>query len=297
MGVGMRKRYIQLTDTLTDADPRVITLLGEIGVFSFKPTKDKHPNQVVNMGICEPSIISVAAGMATEGLIPFVHTIAPFIVERSYEQLKDDFAYQKLGGNFVSIGASYDDGGLGTTHYCPADVAALKAIPGFQIIIPGTENEMASLMSAIYDNGKPNYFRLSTQANDEDHDVLFGKATVIRKGDKATVIAVGPLLDMVMEAVSDENVTVLYYTTVEPFDRETLRNHCPNRKILLCEPYYYGALTNDIVDTFPEDFVRIRYVGVPHQFLTTYGTCQQINQAVGITAEHVAQQLAALMRD
>lgn len=293
MGVGMRKKYIQLTQELTDKDDRIVTLLGEIGVFSFKPTKDKHPDRVINMGICEQSIISVAAGMASEGLIPFVHTIAPFIVERGYEQLKDDFGYQKLGGNFIGIGASYDDGGLGSTHYCPADVPALKAIPGFQIFVPGTENEAEQLIRDQYANGKPNYFRLSTQANAEDHPVEAGKATVIKRGTQACVVAVGPTLDMVVEAAEGLDVAILYYTTVEPFDKETLRQECSTGKVLLCEPYYYGALTTDVIEAFSGKAVQVATVGVPHKFLTSYGTRDEIDKDVGLSSENIR---AALLR-
>lgn len=295
MGVGMRKKYVQLTEQLTDQDPRIVTLLGEIGVFSFKPTKDKHPDQVINMGICEPSIISAAAGMAVEGLIPFVHTIAPFIIERSYEQLKVDFAYQKVGGNFIGIGGSYDDGGLGTTHYCPGDVLAMKAIPGFQIFVPGTENEMETLIRDQYDNGKPNYFRLSTQSNQSDHEVQFGKATVIKKGSKATVIAVGPALDRVLNATEDKDVTVLYYTTVAPFDLETLRQNDVSRKILICEPYYYGALDTDVIEAFPGENVQIAHVGVPHKLITSYGTRAEIDEDLGITVENISSELSRLV--
>lgn len=295
MGIGMRKKYIQLTEYLTDKDPRVVTLLGDIGVYSFKPTKDKHPNRVHNLGICEPAMISIAAGLALEGLIPFVHTIAPFIVERPYEQLKDDFAYQGLNGNFVSIGASYDDGGLGTTHYCPGDVAALKAIPGFNIILPGTEQEMEALMRSQYDNGKPNYFRLSTQSNREDRAAEFGKALIVKRGGAAAAVVVGPMLDMVLEAAAGLDVTVLYYTTVEPFDRAALRQNCPSRKVLLCEPYYYGVLTTDVLESFEGEPVQVSHIGVPHQFMTNYGTRAQNDENAGISVEHIREKLIALI--
>lgn len=297
MGIGMRKKYIQITEYLTDKDSRVVTLLGDIGVFSFKPTKDKHPDRVQNLGICEPAMTSIAAGLALEGLIPFIHTIAPFVVERPYEQLKDDFAYQGLGGNFVSIGASYDDAGLGTTHYCPGDVSVLKAIPGFQIFIPGTEQEMETLICDQYDNGKPNYFRLSTQCNKEDYKVEFGKACIIKQGKSATIVAVGPTLDMVLEAVDDLDVTVLYYTTVEPFDRVTLRHNCSSRKVLLCEPYYYGVLTTDVLESFEGEAVQITHVGVPHQFMTSYGTKDQNDAEVGLSAKNIREKLTALIAD
>ena len=86
-------------------------------------------NRYYNIGICEPSMVNLAAGFSKVGLNPVVHTIAPFLIERSYEQIKLDFGYQNLNGNFISVGNSYDYAGLGCTHHCPSDVAILSAVP------------------------------------------------------------------------------------------------------------------------------------------------------------------------
>lgn len=294
METNMRKQYILTTDQLSDADERVITLLGEIGVFSFRNIKQKHKNQVQNLGIMEPASIGIAAGLAQEGFIPFFHTIAPFIVERAYEQLKVDFGYQCLCGNFVSVGASYDDGGLGSTHYCPADVPALMHIPNMQIVVPGTAKETDQLICSSYDNGYPTYYRLSTACNRESYYEGFGKAVVIKKGIKATVVAVGPLLEPVLEAVRDLDVTVLYYTTVTPFDKECLCENCASRKVLLCEPYYYGALTTEIM-TALQGAVMMDFVGVDHKFITTYGSKEQIDKDQGISPCEIAAKLRVLL--
>ena len=125
----MRKQFTSTTESILSTDERLVVLLGDIGVFGFRKSFEKFPKRICNIGILEQSTIGVAAGLAMTGFIPLVHTIAPFLVERSFEQLKDDFGYQKLGGNFVSVGASYDYAGLGCTHHCPADVAILKNIP------------------------------------------------------------------------------------------------------------------------------------------------------------------------
>jgi transketolase len=86
-------------------------------------------------------MISLAAGLSKTDLIPVVHTITPFIVERALEQIKVDFGYQKLNGNFISVGNSYDYAGLGCTHHCPGDIAILSSIPGIQLVAPGNDKE------------------------------------------------------------------------------------------------------------------------------------------------------------
>jgi transketolase len=122
----MRKQFVQTVERLLSEDEKIVLLLGDIGVFGFRNSFQKHPKRVYNIGILEQSTVSLAAGMSMTGLIPVVHTITPFVVERCVEQLKNDFCYQKLGGNFISVGGSYDYAALGCTHHCPADVGILR---------------------------------------------------------------------------------------------------------------------------------------------------------------------------
>lgn len=115
----------QLSKTLFNTmriDEKIVVLLGDIGVYLFKHIFEEFPTRIYNMGICEQAIISFAAGLSKEGLIPVFYSIAPFVVERAYEQLKIDFGYQKLRGNFISVGASYDYAALGCTHHCPTEI-------------------------------------------------------------------------------------------------------------------------------------------------------------------------------
>lgn len=295
MGIGMRAQFTNTIEVLSNNDDKVITLLNDIGVFAFRDIKAKYPNRVHNLGILEQSTIGIAAGLSISGYIPFFHTIAPFIVERGYEQLKDDFSYQNINGNFISVGASYDYSALGMTHYCPGDIGALMQIPNMQIVIPGTAKEMDSLICSEYDNGSPTYFRLSEVSNKQDNKVEFSKGLVIKKGVQATVIAVGTMLDKVIEAVGDMDVSVLYYTTIKPFDRETLLKNTESKKILLCEPYYFGGLTNEVIQTFEGDAVALDYVGIPHRVLDCYGTIEEMEKDMNMTSSDIRNKLKKLL--
>lgn len=291
----MRKQFVKTVENLLEQDQKTTLLLGDIGVYGFREAFQKFPDRVYNIGILEQSTIGLAAGLSMTGLIPIVHTIAPFLVERCFEQLKLDFGYQKLGGNFVSVGGSYDYAALGATHHCPADVGILKNIPGMEIVLPGTSQEFDSLLRQTYDNDHPTYFRLSERVNSQSHRAVFGKAHIIKQGKSATVIAVGPILDRVLAAASDFDVTILYYTTLSPFDRETLRNNCPSGKVLLCEPYYRGALAQEIIEALAPESVRLFFSGMPREFLTNYGTSEQHDECLGLTAENIKIQIKKII--
>ena len=294
MGKTMRQ---QLTTTITDLehkDERVITLLNDIGVYAFRFLKEEYPNRVHNLGIMEQASIGIAAGLSMVGYVPFFHTIAPFIVERGYEQLKNDFGYQNINGNFVSVGASFDYSGLGMTHYCPGDVGALMQIPNMQIVLPGTAEEEDRLIKDFYDNGCPTYFRLSENSNAVTQDVAFGKPAVMKEGNKGTVIAVGTMLDKVMEATKEHDVTVLYYTTLRPFDSDVLHQTTKRRAVLICEPYYYGVLASTVLDIFAGEAVQIDHVGIPHEILKTYGTVKDYEKYLHMTASDIKAKLITM---
>jgi transketolase len=201
----MRKQLAKTVLDVMEKDPRVVLFLGDIGVYGFREAFNRFPDRTYNIGILEQASVSVAAGLAIEGMIPVFHTIAPFLVERALEQLKVDFGYQGLGGNFISVGASYDYSTLGCTHHCPGDVQALKTIPGMQIIVPGHPKEFDLAFRFEYANGKPTYFRLSERSNKEPFS-----GYTIKDGAKGTVVAIGPMRDRVIEACQDLDVSNIY---------------------------------------------------------------------------------------
>lgn len=291
----MRKQFVRTVEDLMAKDERLVLLLGDIGVFGFRNAFQRFPTRTYNIGVCEQAMTGLAAGLSKEGLVPVIHSIAPFVVERCYEQLKVDFCYQKLGGNIVSVGGSYDYAALGCTHHCPGDVAVLRMLPGMEIVVPGTPSEYDRLFRSTYADGHPTYFRLSERSNPESFEVVFGRAQVLKQGKLATVIAVGTTLTQVLEGVNDLDVTILYYTTVSPFDAETLKHNCPNNKVLLVEPYYEGVLLPDIMTAFALSPIRVETVGVPHRFLTSYGDQEDHDQTIGLTASGIRSRLEKLI--
>lgn len=287
MTIAMRQQMVQTIEELFTQDERLSLVLADISRDLFNKILQQYPGRAVNLGILEQAAIGVAAGMALEGFIPVVHSIVPFLVERPFEQIKDDFCYQGLGGNFISTGASYDYSTEGMTHHGPGDVQVLKSLPGMQIVVPGATSEFDRLFRAAYANGSPTYYRMSTDTNSIEYPVEFGKLTVVKEGHQATVIAVGHTLSRVLSAISDLDVSVLYCTTVAPFDAETLQVTCQGNSIILVEPYYSGTLVPDLCAAMVHTPVRIEAIGVPHKVLTHYGTPLQHDEAIGLTPQAI----------
>lgn len=291
----MRKLFSSVMADLIARDNRVVTLLGDIGVFSFRNAMKSFPDRVINIGILEQSMVGIAAGLSKQGLVPFVHTIAPFLVERAFEQLKIDFGYQGLRGNFVSVGASSDYSALGSTHHCPGDIALLLTIPGFQIFTPGTSSELSMAIETSYDNGCATYYRLSEKENSRNFSNPEHAGSIVKEGSQCTVIVFGPLLDATVDAIDDLDVEILYFYQLQPLDESLIRAKCKTRKILLIEPFYSHTMNAKISDLFQEK-TKVESVGYPREFMRNYGTLNEHLEFLGITRDRIREKVKALIK-
>jgi transketolase len=288
----MRERAASVACELFRDDPRVAIVLASISRQMFEDAMQHDPRRAVNVGIMEQTMVGVAAGFAMEGFHPIAHSITPFLVERPYEQLKDDFGLQGLGGTFISVGASYDYAAEGGTHHAQGDVGALLQIPGFEVLAPGHADEVEHLLRATYANGRPTYIRTSSATNQRPIHVELGRLAVVRRGVDATVVAVGPMLDRTLRAVHDLDVTVLYATSIEPFDAQTLVSVVGARPLVITvEPWYRGTMSAAIVEALSPVPSRISSIGVPKRFPTAYGTPAEHDAANGLDERGIRRQI------
>ena len=277
-------------------DPRVAVLIAEISLSYFRGAIEHDPRRAVNVGIMEQSLVGVAAGFAMEGFHPIVHTIAPFLAERPFEQVKLDFGYQGLGGTFVSVGASYDYAAEGGTHHAPGDVQAMLSIPRMQVLVPGHASEIDALVRATYANGLPTYVRGSTAVNRDSFDVEPGRLEVVRRGSRATLLAFGPMLSRTLDACSGLDVSVLYATSVEPFDHRGLASLAgPDPLVLVAEPFYEGTSVPAIAESLRHLPSRIVPIGVPRAFLHRYGTAGEHDRALGLDAAGIRRRVSTAL--
>jgi len=292
----MRKEFTRVVEKIFKKNKKTILILGDIGVHGFKKLFNKYPKRTLNIGILEQSTISFAAGLAKVGYIPIVHTIAPFIVARAFEQLKIDFGYQKLRGNFVTVGGSYDYASLGCTHHCPEDINLISNIPSFQITIPGNSHEFHQLFMQSYNNKYPTYFRLSTEENKTNFKVKFGKANLLQKGSEAIIIAIGPVLNYILAFIKKYNVTLVYYTTLRPFDGKILKNIKKfSNKILIIEPFYTGSINHKVYENM-NDKILIKNISIPKVFLNNYGTKKENDDKLGYNSKMIEKEVIKLLK-
>lgn len=285
----MRDTFLDTIDAALDGDQRLAVVLADISAAQLEPARSRHPERVINVGIREQLLISLAGGLALSGMRPVVHTFAPFVVDRPYEQLKLDLAHQGVGAVLVSYGASYDMPQAGRTHQSPADIALIDTLPGWTVHVPGHPDEARRLLLDALPGDDSVYLRLSAASNGRPQGG--DGMRVLRHGRDGVVLAVGPMLDRTLEAVRDLDVTVLYTNTIRPLDTVGLRAaaQAATADVLLVEPYLAGTsahLVNDALGDVPH---RLRSLGVGREpELRRYGQMSDHDSGHGLHSPGIA---------
>jgi transketolase len=289
----MRERFLDVVADGLDAEPRLVLVLAEIDVARVRERDGarRHPERVVNVGIREQLAVSVAGGLALEGMRPVVESYAPFLVERPWEQIKLDLGHQDVGAILVSIAASYDASTEGRTHQAPEDVALLSTLPGWTIHVPGHPAEADAQLRRSFHGDDRVYVRLSEESNVAPH-AANGLALLRRGSDGAPlVVAIGPTLDETATATAELDVSLAYLSTVRPFDGDGLRAAMPGTDVVLVEPYLAGTSAHAIADALLDRPHRLLAIGIRDTELRRYGTRVEQRAAHGLDAAGIRSSL------
>ncbi|MGB7240006.1 MAG: transketolase [Rhodococcus sp. (in: high G+C Gram-positive bacteria)] len=292
-----RERFYRLAPGLLEQDDRLALVLAEIGVGYLEPhIGERIRARVINVGIREQLLVSFASGLALAGMRPIVHTFAPFLIERPFEQVKLDFGHQGVGGILVSSGGSYSMASGGETHFGHRDVALLDTLAGWTVHVPGHADEAEhALREAVRGDGRV-YIRLDGKSN--RHRYADGPGfTVVQTGDLGTVIAVGPTADAVLTATQGRDVTVLYAERIRPFDAHTLRATLTTPDVVIVEPYLSGTSVPYITAALSDVRHRVIGLGVGHHELRKYGTPKEHRNAHGLDVRGISSSLDAFFGD
>jgi transketolase len=286
-----RTRFAQTAAALVDEDLSVALVYAEISGQYFGDVERRHPDRVINVGIREQLLVNVGAGLSLTGMRPIVHTFGSFLVERAFEQVKLGFGHQDVGGVLVGSGGSFDISAGGRTHQAPGDVPLMDTLPGWTIHVPGHADEVEdALRLAVAADGRE-YVRVVSQQNGQAFPVRPGSFHVLRRGAGATVVAVGPTLDPVLEATRGLDVSVLYANVIRPFDSRTLRAVLAAPEVVLVEPYLAGTSSRLVADALADVPHRLLALGVRSEELRRYGTPAQHIAAHGLDAPGIRRSI------
>jgi transketolase len=297
----------QFADTMLEVgqkDRKLIVVVGDISHGILQPFAEACPGQYYNAGILEPTIMSIGAGLSRAGLYPVLHTIAPFLIERAFEQIKLDFCYHKLPGNVVTVGSAFDYAYLGCTHHCYGDFALLKTLEGVEIVYPGSPKEFDLLFKANYRNNALTVFRVPGSQHGIDFpesQIELGRGILVKQGTDVTLIATGPQLASAsgaarLFAAGGISAEVIYIHTIRPLDEDLIRSSASKtRQVVVIEEHMRsGGLGDDVLRVINQlGDVKFLSASIPDRFVRSYGSYQDHCRALGLTSEGVHELVLA----
>jgi len=289
----LRKRFQSVVSELVENNENLVLLLGDIGVFGFRDSMASHPSRVLNIGILEQAMTSFAAGLALSGKIPILHSIAPFLIERPYEQIKIDFGYQGLSGKFISVGGSFDYAALGATHHAPGDIAALLAIPGFEIFLPANSDELENMLRSELLMESLSYFRLSeTEFSDPRLDSSATTPQLLSENSNTVIVAFGSAVREAVQVAEALTMGLIYMNaiTTESTDQLTaLLASSMFSNVVILQPFYQGSVSHLIQKGL--NGKNVLDLGVPRKFIHNYGNEEEIKLSIGLDRETLVSRI------
>lgn len=288
----MRATCLTILHDLAKQDRNVVSLLADNGMIVYDAFRRDFPDRYFNFGIAEENMVAAAAGMASEGKIPFVYTIGAFLAYRAYEFLRDDVCIQNLNVKIIGIGAGLDYSTLGPTHHTTEDIGMLRSLPNLTVFSPATKREAGYAMKEAYNRKGPVYIRLSNRSADclpvADDSFYVGKPSLFRSGEDGVIFTTGSILQGVMNAaalLAKDGISMTVYSvhTLKPLDAEYVADIVRNHDFFVTveEHNVVGGLYGAIAEMMTLNRVTkpgIR-IGLPDCFADGYGSLDDIRKA------------------
>ena len=304
----MRNAYLEALYDLAKNNRQIMSLNADIGTIVFDRFKADFPDQFINFGVAEPNMISVAAGMASCGKIPFTYTIMPFITMRTYEQIRNDVCLQKMNVKIVGVGAGLVYSTLGPTHHAIEDIAIMKVLPNMTIVSPADPLEAKKATFAAAQIEGPVYLRLGTSKEpavyQHDYDFTIGRGVQLKDGKDATIIATGSIVHDALQAVEElekEKISVRLVNihTIKPIDKEIILHAARETKAILTleEHNIEGSFGSSVAEVILEGNcppVKFKRLGINDCFCSFYGTHQELKSHYGIAKEDIIREVKYL---
>ncbi len=227
----MRDTFVRTLLEIAKKDKNVYIVTGDLGFGVLKPFWKELPNQIINAGIAEQNMTSIAAGLAMQGKIVYTYSIGNFPTLRCIEQIRNDCAYHNANVKVVCVGGGFVYGSLGMSHHATEDIAMMRSLPDVTVMAPGDLVEAEYATKAIYEQQGTCYLRLGRGGEKRIHERLdsfdIGKAIEIQQGEKVAVFSTGAIFDEVNEAcesLKEQGIVPTVYTfpTVKPIDKEVI---------------------------------------------------------------------------
>ena len=299
MGKATREAYGNALAKIGKENSNIIVLDADLSKSTKTDTfKKECPERFFNVGIAEQNLISVGAGLAAAGKIPFVSSFAMFATGRAFEQIRNAVCYPKLNVKVCATHAGITVGEDGATHQSLEDITCMRVLPNMTVIVPADEKETEAVIQWAADYNGPVYVRLGRAGVDDvtadDYTFVPGKSNQLKDGSDVTIIACGALVGPAVEAskqLEAEGISarVINMASIKPIDSEAIIKAAKETGAIVTaeEHNVLGGLGSAVSEVVVANKpVPMEFVGVQDTFGES-GTPKELMEKYGLTANDI----------
>jgi transketolase len=300
--------------TLAQRDPRPVFIGSDLSPGLLKKMKDEMPERHYMEGVTEANVIGMSAGMAMDGYMPYVNTIATFITRRCYEQVALDLCLHHLPVRLIANGGGLVYAPLGPTHLAVEDIAIMRALPNMTVTAVSDAEEMVRLMEATLDWPHPIYIRLGKGGDPvvsrAENGFEIGKGIVMRRSearDPVLLISCGVMTNRALLAadlLQEKGIPaeVIHIHTIKPLDERLIVEHARRaRGVFTIEEHtVIGGLGSAVIDTLVEHIGArmplVQKLGLADQFAKNYGSQDDLLELSGLQPHQIAERVGQALQ-
>jgi transketolase len=305
MAIGMRAEFAKAMIALFEQRGNLVFITGDLGYMAVEGIARAYGQRFVNAGVAEQNAVSLAAGLAREGQLPWVYSAAVFTVLRPFEQIRNDVCLHKLPVKLVGNGGGYAYGIMGATHHALEDVGALRALPNLRLYLPLVAADVPAVVNRMADDPLPNYLRLGLSADIPGQIPAFAPFRRLKRGRSCVVVGMGPVVQSLYALQDPELLDELEVWSVgtlplEPLPAELLESIREKRRVVSLEEHYRAGGLGEalgysllVAGLAPRSFVSLHAAGYPSG---RYGSQRWHLEENGLAGRPLHSRLQELLR-
>ena len=305
----MRDAFVRVLAEEMERNDRIVLITGDLGFGVLRPLWERFPDRMVNAGIAEQGMVSMAAGLAATGRTVIVYSIGNFPTLRPLEQIRNDCAYHRADVKIVCVGGGFVYGSLGMSHHATEDMSVMRAIPDVCCFTPGDPAETEAVTRAMLRTPGTCYLRLGRGNEPKVHPApvegwTIPKALTLREGSDIALLSAGGILTQAMDAaerLAEKGISakVVSFPCLKPLDKETVNGLLASFRVLVTveENTVAGGFGSAVCEIAAEEGngCRVGRIGLQDCFATVVGDQQYLRQTYGMDGAAIAAKSEELL--